>query len=51
LIIVVILAAAIVGILFWAERRFPSYADPVVGEQEPQFTDLRTAPSTANGDE
>jgi hypothetical protein len=42
-----LVAAALIGILFWAERRFPSYADPIVREREPQFT---TAPSTANGD-
>jgi hypothetical protein len=44
--VVILVAAVIIGILFWAERRFPSYADPVVREREPQF-----APSTANGDD
>ena len=51
IIVVILVAAAIIGILFWAERRFPNYADPAVGEREPKFTDLRTAPSTANGDD
>jgi len=46
IIVIMLVAAAIIGILFWAERRFPSYADHV-REREPQFT---TAPSTANGD-
>jgi hypothetical protein len=42
IIVIMLVAAAIIGILFLAERRFPSWADPVVREREPQFT---TAPS------
>jgi len=50
IIVVILVAAAIIGILFWAERRFPSYADPAVREREPRFRDLRTAPM-ANDDD
>jgi len=51
IIVVILVAAAIIGILFWAERRFPSYAHSAVREREAQFKDLRTAPSTVNGDD